>query len=1333
MSARTEGPVIAVLSWNRVNLLKRCLESVFEKTDHPCRVCVVDQASTDGTKKYLERLGDRIDRISPEKNVGFVHGNNLVMAKYPDRDVVLLNNDTVVTEGWLRALVERGESEERIGVVGAKLVHPDGRLQAAGCEIYSDASGREIGKFDDPERWIYDRVSEPDYVSGACLYVKREVLNETGFLDERFAPAYWEDTDLCFSARKAGFRVVYEPRSVVVHHEGGSFGGPGARSKSNELQARNRPKFVAKWAEELAKRRRNVYEIPPAPGKEKILVILPFLPVYDKAAGEMRWFHTLKILAERYQVVFLARNGRDGIRYINPLEEWGVTVFHTDTEKLRAVGCEGAGPIWIDLPELLRRNDFKAVIVGFYHMAAQYYREIREHSPRSLLIVDSYDVAFLRERRKAEVSGKEEDLWRAEETRRIELSWYRKADMVLTVTERDREVLLAENPSLRVGISTDIHPVPPLEWNPDRKDLVFIGNYNHQPNEDAVVHFVNDVLPRIHERLPDVTFHIVGNNPTPAVNALAGDRVNVTGYVPEILPWLRDCRVCVVPLRYGAGLKGKVGQAMAAGIPQVSTRIGAEGMGLTHGRDILIADGAREFADAVVRLYEDEDLRKKIASNARELVAERYSAENAARYWEETYGEIERGRLPETEPEEAAGGGEYRRLERRPSLAPKAGIVIPVWNNLQLTVNCWTSIRKNTKVPFDLVIVDNGSTEPVSFDAEQNNFRVIRNERNLGFAAAVNQGLRALWSEYVVVLNNDCIVTPGWLERMIAHIEEDPSIGVVAPRTNYASTAQRIAAEYGDEPGLYKFSDRLYKKNRGRREEMNKVVGMCMVMPRKVVEEVGLFDERFGIGNFEDDDYCLRIRMAGYKVVCAGDVYVHHEGGATFRKMSLDYKALLEENSKIFLDKWSLLGSADAVRRGPAERSDALTVLLYQDGREVSVGRIRETLRALPGGVKGRILCEEPSKFRPFAKEGIGVRGVPRGDLWKAIDREIRSAATPWVLLVSTRVRGVAGFVETMAAAAATRERASLVSPRANEGPPARTVRPDYASPKRGLDRFAARLREENRDRFTETADLDGALLLVRRDAYVESGGYPVEFRSGAGWADLAARMADREWEPGVALGAFVHIHPAREGVSEGEPGERDAVRFLVESNRTYLDGNGAAALDRVDRSLERKPDYASALYWRALLRAGEGRTAEAEADLRSALETNPRYVHARNSLGCFAFERGETAEAEGHFRRALADDPGNVEIGRNLGDLYFTGGRVQEALRVYHGLVKGNPEDPSLYVDLGGWYDRLGDAAGAAEWYRRALEKDPELEEAKRKLAALGAAAAGVTGDERR
>lgn len=1317
MTRPSKPPVVTILSYNKVDLLRPCLESVFENTEHPHRVCVVDQASTDGTKNYLRQLGDRIDVISTDKNLGFVLGNNLVMDRYPDRDIVLLNNDTEVTHGWLRALADRAHSQAEIGVVGAKLVFPDGKLQAAGCEIFSDASGREIGKNDDRDRFVYNQTRDVDYCSGACVFLKRAMLEKAGTFDPQFAPAYWEDTDLCFAARRAGFRVVYEPRAVVVHHEGGSFGAPAQRSRSAELQARNKPKFIAKWKDELARQRSNVFEVPRREGKDRILVILPFLPLFDRAAGEMRWFHTLRILAKRYQVVLLARNGQDGLKYINPLEEQGITVFHTDTERLRQLGCEMVGPLWIDFPALLRSNDFKAVIVGFYHVASQYYRDVRAYSPRSLLIIDSFDVAFLRERRRAEVSSSDRDLWHAEEVKRIELSWYRKADMVLTVTEQDREVLLAEDPTLRVGISTDIHPLPPFEWNPDRKDLVFIGNFKHQPNEDAVLYFSQEVLPLIHEKLPEVKFYVVGNAPTPAVKRLASERVVVTGYVPDILPYLQRCRVCVVPLRYGAGLKGKVGQAMAAGIPQVATSVGAEGMGLVHERDILVADTPEEFAREVTRLYQDPALQRRLAENARALVARQYSYGRAEAYWEEVFSAIDAGREEEKKPppraREASG---YRRLPKRPEIVPRVSIVMPVLNNLALTQTAWAGIRKNTRIPFELLVIDNGSEEPVAYDAEQNNYRCIRNERNLGFAEAVNQGIQNTYGDYVVILNNDCIVTPGWLERLVAHLEEDDKIGVVAPLTNYASTEQRIPAGYRDEKSLYKFSERIYEAHRGQRRELTKVVGMCMVIPRRVVEEVGLFDRRFGIGNFEDDDFCLRMRLAGYKVICAQDVFIHHEGGATFRSMKVDYEGLLKRNSDIFLRKWAPIGAARSVERTSAPPE--MTVLCFQDGP--GAAEIHRALEHVPPGMNVRVLCEDPEAFRGAQGSASSVKRGKVEAFYRRIDEEIRAAESTFVLVLSSRVRGARGWIQDLLESTRGKDRAGILVPRSNEGGRVQRVRPGYRSPEDGLERYAARNRERNRRVSKPIRDPAGSCLLVRRQAYVDSGGLSPEFRTAAAWVDLVERMADRDWTSECALGSYVHVDPGEERFSATDPEEENAVLQLREASRLFAESDLAGAMKRIDESLAHKPDYTRALYCRALFLAGEGRLQEAESDLKGILSVDPSFSPAKNNLGCLAFEQGRDEEAERHFREALTLEPGNRELARNLGDFYLSTGAVGKGLSVYEGLVKQNPNDPETYLDLGRWFCTLGDPGGAVEWYRQALRVAPDCKEAQDRLSVL-------------
>ena len=142
-----------------------------------------------------------------------------MIQRYAAWDIVFLNNDTQVTHGWLERLIDTAYRSDRIAMVGPKLVYPDGRLQEAGSEIFQDGSARAYGKFEDPTDPRFDQLREVDYCSAACLFAKRSFLNRVGGFDRRYAPAYYEDADLGLAARAAGFKVLYEPRSVVVHHE----------------------------------------------------------------------------------------------------------------------------------------------------------------------------------------------------------------------------------------------------------------------------------------------------------------------------------------------------------------------------------------------------------------------------------------------------------------------------------------------------------------------------------------------------------------------------------------------------------------------------------------------------------------------------------------------------------------------------------------------------------------------------------------------------------------------------------------------------------------------------------------------------------------------------------------------------------------------------------------------------------------------------------------------------------------------------------------------------------------------------------------------------------
>jgi GT2 family glycosyltransferase/glycosyltransferase involved in cell wall biosynthesis/tetratricopeptide (TPR) repeat protein len=1278
--------VISILALNNLALTKQCLESIFEHTSVPYEICVVNQASSDGTKEYLDSLGDRVDPVHLSKNIGFIGGNNLVMDRYPGRDIVLLNNDTLVEKDWLKALEERAYSDPEIGVVGAKLLYPNGRLQEAGGEIFRDGSGRNIGKNDDPDRYIYNVCRDVDYCSGACLFIKREVLERIGYLDEIFSPAYWEDTDLCFRARKAGWRVVYEPRSRVVHLEGATAGMPGQKSLCRSLQERNKPKFMDRWGEELKKHRRNVFEGRPADGKEQILVVLPFLPMYDRAAGEKRWFHTLKILNRHFDVTFLARNGAGQLKYINQLEKMGITVFHTDQSRLEPMGCSEKGPLWIDFPLLLKSNDFKAVIVGFYHMAHQYYRDIRRHSPRSVLIVDSYDLCWVRQRRKADLTDKASDIWDATEVKRLELGMYRRCDMVLTVTEEDRRRLRQELPGLPVGISTDIHPITGENRAGRGHDLVFVGNYKHDPNEDAVLYFVDEIFPRIKQELPDVKLYVVGNSPTPQVQALASDDVIVTGFVPEVTPYLLDSRVFVVPLRYGAGLKGKIGEALAAGIPIVTTLIGAEGMNLVHRKNAMIGDAPEDFARCVIEVYKDDALWDLLSGEGKRLADQSYSIRAAEKHWLDIIDFIRAGRKEPEEPTLEIDGG-FTHTTAPPEIVPAVSIVIPVYNNLDLTRACWTSIRKNTGIPHQVVIVDNGSTEDVAYDADQNNLQVIRNESNMGFAYACNQGITHTYGDLIVILNNDTIVTPGWLERLMWHLEDDPKIGVLGVTTNYAGSEQQIPVTYKTERQLYNFSEDIYCRNRHTRTEASKVVAVCMVLRRRLIEEVGLFDTRFGLGNFEDDDICLRARLAGYKVAFARDVFIHHAGSKTFQKIKVDYARLMEENRAKYQAKWAPVALELRPASSPAEDPVGDRAIVRLSDVRISEGE------SLAEHLLDRVRnLETDTVF--FLSPGTVVPPEWTAGLEAALSVEGAGCA----LAVSNL-----GFGEDRA-------------------------EPGYR--KMGKP-FAMFTRKRIREYQGQVRRIDlgfPAAMAVRKDALLEHG-LSEEFTTPAILLDLQRRLADAGL--GIVCAKETYVHAA-ELEDRGYVGEMKAVVELIRARRCLDREDTAGARHHLDRALEAKPDYTEALYERGLVLSLTGKTQESIADFKRLLEVKPSDSRAANNLGCLHFGLGDHAEGERRFRDAVRANPANWEAKKNLADLLLQTSRSKEAVELYSSLIQEHGDRPGVCTSIAQVFANLGDLESARHLFEMALRVFPEDSGARRGLMALRSAQSSTSEGER-
>jgi glycosyltransferase involved in cell wall biosynthesis len=392
----------------------------------------------------------------------------------------------------------------------------------------------------------------------------------------------------------------------------------------------HRPRFVSRWRAELATRPRSQWR--PAMSRASsraqsaLLYIGDIVPAPDRSAGGGRLYHLLRLLARDFDVAYAYLQEYCVDEYLRPLERHGVTVFHP--AMARAVGGRD-----VDIAAVLREVHYDTVVCSLYQLAGRTVDLVRRCSPQSRFVVDTYDLHWLRELRASALRGDREAERRALATRERDLAVYRQADAVLTVTEEERRVLEPElGPQVRVGVVPTVHHAELEPPGRDGRDgLLFVGGFSHEPNVDAALFLVERVLPLVRAELPETTLRLVGNSPSPEIVALDAPGVEVVGYAPHLQPFLERALVSVAPMRFGSGMKGKVAEAMACGLPVVTTPIGAEGMDLRDGETAMIGDSAEELASRIVRLCRDHELWTRMAAAGRAEASRKWSPEAVGR------------------------------------------------------------------------------------------------------------------------------------------------------------------------------------------------------------------------------------------------------------------------------------------------------------------------------------------------------------------------------------------------------------------------------------------------------------------------------------------------------------------------------------------------------------------------------------------------------------------------------------------------------------------------------------------------------------------------------
>ena len=623
---------IIVPAYNKFNLTYHCIASIalaFNKTSY--EVILADDCSTDETISAENIIDNLVISRNPE-NLRFLRSCNKASEMAKGDYIVMLNNDTEVTSFWLDELVLKLMEDESVGMTGSKLLNLDGTLQEAGGIVWENGEPWNVGRNADPLSPEYNYVRDVDYLTGAALCIRKDIWHAVGQFSEELIPCYYEDTDLAFKVRAAGFRTLYVPHSEVIHFEGQSHGTDVTKGLK-QYQVINEGLFRQKWVKEyrkngkaslsnmLIEKDRNI--------EQRILVLDYATPVPSQDAGSYAAVEEIKLIQSLgFKVTFVPQNLAHFGKYTTQLQKMGVEVLYA--------------PFYNSMENILDRRlpEMDAVYITRYHVAEKYIERIKQQEGIKV-IFNNADLHFLRELRGALKDG-QEVLEGPLRTREHELGVCRKVDAILCYNTTEHAVITSH-----ILESKKMHLTPWVLQNKEqgpafqhREGIAFLGGFNHTPNGEAVEYLVHEIMPLLAIQRPEVKLYVYGSNMPARYKDMEADNINMLGFAESLDGVFHNHRVFVAPLLSGAGIKGKVLESMAYNLPTVLTDIAAEGTGLTHGISTLIAQEPQEWVDAIIKLYDDEQLWIKFSENSQTLVDAKYSFEHGHKVFKNIFASV---------------------------------------------------------------------------------------------------------------------------------------------------------------------------------------------------------------------------------------------------------------------------------------------------------------------------------------------------------------------------------------------------------------------------------------------------------------------------------------------------------------------------------------------------------------------------------------------------------------------------------------------------------------------------------------------------------------------
>ena len=819
---KESNPLVSIIipSFNNVDYLHQCLDSIKKFTTLSYELIIIDNNSDRATKEFLSSLQNTTIQFN-KKNVGFGNACNQGASKAKGEFILFLNNDTIVTKNWLSSLTYIMDKYPLAGAVGGKILDFNGLIQEAGGLVNKRGDCEILGSSKKPDHPNFSYIRIVDHCTAACLLVRKKAFNEVGGFDDRYSPAYYEDVDLNMSLRNAGYAIYYQPKSIVYHNQHTS----SSIEEINSLSIRNKIRFRIKWKKELEqlyKSSENSHSQDDASLNDKKISVV--IPVYNGGEYLKKCLQSIKEQTlPAYEIIVVNNNSTDDTKNI-------IETFSEDSKKFvyifearRTRGAARNAGLKIASGNIIAMTDADCIVPK--NWLAKLVAPIL-HENESIVMGSQYslDTSFwpteIQNQQLKHINSFRWDKYiQFLDTKNIAFnaslikSYAFNADQK---TSEDFELLLRLDPGLKIRFLPEVkvghrHSSTMHHWikNTFEKGYWTGHAYSiHKEEEDLVNHpMFSFIKKKDGKDFIQTIFHqyLSGSAKTAFFNFCTG------------LAW-------------------------RAGI-YIET--------LKHKNDHLYL--SKKFYNHTI---------EKLLSNTKV---------NPPLYNH-----------------------------------PQVSIIIPLYNQLRYTIQCLESIVKNTTIPYEIILVDNGSSDKTpQLLRELENVTIISNEQNLGYAHANNQGAERAKANYLLFLNNDTVVQENWLQPLHTSISSDKLIGAIGPKLVYFNGRLQAAGcelkKDGWFHGIGKGKNqrlRIYN-NEG---ETDALYGAALMVSKKAFESVNGFSTVYSPAYHEDIDLCLKIREKGYKLFYQPASVVFHKEFTSSR--SEDVQTLLKENYKLLYKRW---------------------------------------------------------------------------------------------------------------------------------------------------------------------------------------------------------------------------------------------------------------------------------------------------------------------------------------------------------------------------------------------------------------------------------------------